>query len=182
MKKALSLVLSSIALITLVSCGTKTTSFLESSTANPDSTSGQESTPSSSEVNTSSSSSGTSQASSSSAPQSSSSSNSSSNVSSQSSQDNPSSNSSEQTSSTPVPVYYKVTFLNYNDVLLQEIQVLEGEEAVYSGATPTKPDDDVYTYTFDGWDKDLTNIASDLTTRATYKQEKQTGWGDIIWF
>ena len=79
-------------------------------------------------------------------------------------------------------VYYTVTFLNYNDDLLDEVQVLEGEEAHYSGTTPTKEEDDEFTYEFDGWDKDLKNIQSDVTTKAKFKAKGKEGWGPVIWF
>ena len=79
-------------------------------------------------------------------------------------------------------VYYTVTFLNYNDDLLDEVQVLEGEEAHYSGTTPTKEEDDEFTYEFDGWDKDLKNIHSDVTTKAKYKNVSKENWGPIHWF
>ena len=79
-------------------------------------------------------------------------------------------------------VYYTVTFLNYDGTQLQEIQVLEGEEAVYSGTTPTKEEDDEFTYEFEGWDKDLTNIQSNVTTKATYKYIAKENWGPITWF
>ena len=63
--------------------------------------------------------------------------------------DNQTSN-SESSSSVPQDVYYHVTFLNYDETLLYEVDVLEGHEAVYSGETPTKAEDDEFTYTFKG--------------------------------
>ena len=55
------------------------------------------------------------------------------------------------TPSVPEPVYYTIRFLNYNRVELQNTQVLEGDMPVYTGVTPTKPEDDGFTYTFSGW-------------------------------
>ena len=93
----------------------------------------------------------------------------------------PVSSSSEQpSSSTPVGVYYHVTFVNYDETLLYEVDVLEGTEAVYQGEEPTKPEDDDYTYTFKGWDKDLTSITSDTTAKAEF--ESKSKWSQIIWF
>ena len=89
------------------------------------------------------------------------------------------SNSSEN--SIPQEVYYHVIFLNYDETKLYEIDVLEGTEAVYSGETPTKAEDDEFTYEFDGWDKDLTNIQADVTTIATYKEVAKENWGPIEW-
>ena len=79
------------------------------------------------------------------------------------------------------PVYYHVVFKNYDETVLSEIDVLQGTEAVYSGETPTKAEDDEFTYEFDGWDKDLTNIQADVTTLATYKSVAKEGWGPIIY-
>ena len=77
---------------------------------------------------------------------------------------------------------YLVTFLNYDDSLLQELYVAEGNEAIYSGETPIKPEDDEFTYEFAGWDQDLSKITSDLTTRATYTPVAKENWSSIIWF
>lgn len=90
-------------------------------------------------------------------------------------------NSTSSNSSTPQEVYHHVTFLNYDETKLYEVDVLEGAEAVYSGETPTKAEDDEFTYEFDGWDKDLTNIQADVTTLATYKPVAKEGWGEIIY-
>ncbi len=95
----------------------------------------------------------------------------------------PVSSSSEQpSSSTPVEVYYHVSFLNYDETLLYEVDVLEGTEAVYQGEEPTKPEDSEFTYEFEGWDQDLSSITSDLTTKAVFKQIDKINYGPIIWF
>ena len=93
--------------------------------------------------------------------------------------DNQTSN-SESSSSVPQDVYYHVTFLNYDDALLYEVDVLEGHEAVYSGETPTKAEDDEFTYTFKGWDKDLSKITEDVTTKAVYERTAKSNWGPVI--
>ena len=92
------------------------------------------------------------------------------------------SSSNNSSSSLPQEVYYHVTFLNYDETKLYEVDVLEGHEAVYSGETPTKAEDEEFTYEFDGWDKDLTNIQADVTTVATYKYVAKENWGPITWF
>lgn len=86
-------------------------------------------------------------------------------------------------SSIPQPVYYHVVFKNYDETVLSEIDVLEGTEAVYSGETPIRPDDDECAYTFIGWDKELTNIQSDLATIARYEANEKggEGWGGIVY-
>ena len=96
------------------------------------------------------------------------------------SNDEPSSSSEE--SSIPEETYYHVTFLNYDETLLYEVDVLEGTEAIYQGETPIKPEDDEFTYEFNGWDKDLTNIQAEMTTKAEYSYTAKENWGSIIWF
>ena len=77
--------------------------------------------------------------------------------------------------------YYKVTFLNYNDTLLYETTVREGRAAVYEGETPTKPEDEEYTYEFDGWDQDLSSINSEMIAKAKFKRTSK--WENpVIWF
>lgn len=73
----------------------------------------------------------------------------------------------------PVTNYYKVTFKNYDNTLLQEVTVEEGKSAVYTGQTPSKPSTPTHTYTFKGWDASLDNIASDCVRVAQY-DEAQT--------
>ena len=51
----------------------------------------------------------------------------------------------------PEPVYYTIRFLNWDGAVLQTSQVKEGDLPVYAGATPTKPEDEEYTYAFSGW-------------------------------
>ena len=100
---------------------------------------------------------------------------------------NPSSNpssSSEEPSSVPTPTYYHVVFQNYDETVLLEIDVLEGNEAVYSGETPTKPEDDEFTYEFEKWDQEdnLKVVTSDVTTKAVFTPTAKENWGPIIWF
>ena len=87
----------------------------------------------------------------------------------------------ENSNSSISPVYYHVVFKNYDEAVLSEIDVLQGTEAVYSGETPTKAEDDEFTYEFDGWDQDLSNIQADVTTLATYKEVAKVPWGPIDW-
>ena len=82
--------------------------------------------------------------------------------------------------STSLAQTYHVTFLNDDDSLLYEVDVLEGEEAIYGGETPIKEEDEDYTYTFKGWDKDLTSITSDIVTKAEYNRKSK--WSTPIWF
>ena len=99
-----------------------------------------------------------------------------------SSSEAPSSSESSSESSIPEGTYYHVTFVNYDDSVLYEVDVLEGTEAIYSGETPIKPEDDEFTYEFKGWDQDLTNIQAEMTTKAEYSYTPKENWGSIIWF
>ena len=88
---------------------------------------------------------------------------------------------SEDSSVPPLEVYYHVTFLNDDETLLYEVDVLEGQEAVYGGETPTKEEDDEFTYTFKEWDQDLSRITEDVTTKAVYEYIPKENSGPIIW-
>ena len=173
MKKELQIVLSSIALISLVSCGTpkqpsssiiidsssdisieepsSSSDSSEEKSSSQESSSEQSSIPSSSEETSSSS-------------------------------EASSSSESSSESSIPEGTYYHVTFINYDDSVLYEVDVLEGTEAIYSGETPIKPEDDEFVYEFVGGDQDLTNIQAEMTTKAEYSYTDKENWGSIIWF
>ena len=88
--------------------------------------------------------------------------------------------SSDSSNSSLIEVTYHVRFVNYDDALLYETDVLEGHTAEYVGDTPTKPEDDEFTYTFKEWDQDLSSITSDLTTKAVYTPVGKINWGPII--
>ena len=63
---------------------------------------------------------------------------------------------------------YTVIFLGFNDVLIASVKVKEGEAA--QAPVPQE----VEGYTFIGWDKDFSNISSDLTVTALYKKNTYT--------
>lgn len=68
------------------------------------------------------------------------------------------------------PNEYTVTFYDEDGTtVLGTDKVLEGEDAVYTGTTPTKQSTAQYSYTFEKWDKDLTNIKADTQVKAVYK-------------
>ena len=95
---------------------------------------------------------------------------------------NPVISSEQNTSSEQQETYYHVVFVNYDNSPLYEADVLEGGTALYSGEIPTKAEDDEFTYEFDGWDKDLTNIKSNTTFIAQFKAVAKENWGPIHWF
>ncbi len=76
---------------------------------------------------------------------------------------------------------YTIRFLNYNGVELYSTQVVEGEVPVYRGATPTKPEDDNYTYTFSGWTPEIVPAAAnaDYTAQFTATGKTLVGIEDI---
>ena len=79
-------------------------------------------------------------------------------------------------------IYYHVSFINDDETLLYETDVLKGDTATYVGVTPTKEEDDEFKYEFIGWDQPLNNINMDLVTKALYKSIAKENWGPVIWF
>ena len=73
--------------------------------------------------------------------------------------------------SQPAPIPdYTVSFKNYDGTLLSESVVSSGGTAIYSGDTPTRPEDSQYTYSFSGWDQSLENITANCSRVAQYTQ------------
>ena len=71
---------------------------------------------------------------------------------------------------------YTVTFLNYdNSLLYRANDIKEGDPAIYAGEAPTRPASEEYTYTFSGWDKELSAIYSDLAVFAQYTKVPKNG-------
>ena len=172
MKGNLRILLSSIVLFSLISCGS--VNKPSSSSTNDSSTDSSIEEPSSSDSSEEKTSSQESSSEQSSIPSSSE----------ETSSNSETSSSSESSSESSIPegTYYHVTFVNYDDSVLYEVDVLEGTEAIYSGETPIKPEDDEFTYEFKGWDQDLTNIQAEMTTKAEYSYTPKENWGSIIWF
>ncbi len=65
---------------------------------------------------------------------------------------------------------YQITFLNYDNTVLQQSNVAYDETPVYEGATPEKASDAQYSYTFKGWDKEISAVTGATTYVATYKK------------
>ena len=64
---------------------------------------------------------------------------------------------------------YTVTFKNADGSVLQTLTVEEGAMPAYTGATPEKAATAQYSYTFKGWDKEITVAAGDVEYTATYE-------------
>lgn len=79
------------------------------------------------------------------------------------------SNSSVEASYSSVETYYKITWKNYNGVVLEiDQEVKANTTPTYDGPTPTKPEDSSFTYTFSGWSPKVTAVTSDMTYTATF--------------
>ena len=63
---------------------------------------------------------------------------------------------------------YTIRFVDWDGFLLQSSEVEEGELPEYTGWTPTRSDDDEYTYTFNGWTPEIVVATADATYTATY--------------
>lgn len=63
---------------------------------------------------------------------------------------------------------YTITWENYDWTVLDTDSVAYGDTPSYSWATPTKPSDAEYDYTFDGWDPQISAVTWDATYTATF--------------
>ena len=63
---------------------------------------------------------------------------------------------------------YTVTWLNYDNSELGTTTVQYGATPSYDGETPTKAEDENYTYTFAGWSPEITAVTGDVTYTATF--------------
>ncbi|MGN0149114.1 MAG: InlB B-repeat-containing protein, partial [Clostridia bacterium] len=68
------------------------------------------------------------------------------------------------------PTEYLITFVNYDNTELQSGMVSVGTLPVYSGETPTKPNDDKYSYTFTGWSSEITEVTGIAVYAAQFER------------
>ena len=71
-----------------------------------------------------------------------------------------------------VPTKYTIVFKNWDGSVLQSTQVEEGKMPQYTGATPTKPNDAQYSYTFSGWTPQIVAATANATYTATFTATK----------
>ncbi|MEG9429661.1 MAG: leucine-rich repeat protein [Christensenellaceae bacterium] len=68
---------------------------------------------------------------------------------------------------TPTNIEYTIVFKNYNGDILSSAKYHYGDSIVVP-ATPSKPADSTYTYSFKSWDNEVVNCVGDATYTATY--------------
>ena len=70
---------------------------------------------------------------------------------------------------------YEITFADEDGTVLETGTWLYNETPEYTGDTPTKAEDDTYTYTFTGWDKEISPVTGEEIYTAVYEaEEKET--------
>ena len=76
---------------------------------------------------------------------------------------------------------YTITFVNWDGELLEEYLLEEGTMPVYTGVTPTRPEDDDYTYEFCGWLPEIVAAVAnaDYTAQFTATEKSHEGIEDI---
>ena len=69
---------------------------------------------------------------------------------------------------------YTITFNNNDGTQLQSTAVKKGATPAYSGTTPTKAEDESYTYSFTGWSPAITAVSATATYTAQFSSTPRT--------
>ena len=68
---------------------------------------------------------------------------------------------------------YTITWKNWDGIVLEtDNNVIKGTVPTYDGSTPTRPDDEEYSYTWKGWGPEIVPAMANQTYIATYSYEK----------
>ena len=63
---------------------------------------------------------------------------------------------------------YNISFINYDDEVLETQNLEYDSMPIYGGRTPTRPSSDQYSYTFSNWSPEITKVSSDAVYKAEY--------------
>ena len=69
---------------------------------------------------------------------------------------------------------YKITFANEDGTVIQATEVEYGQMPKFEGDTPTKSATVEYTFTFNGWDKEIAKVTGEAVYKATYSAKPIT--------
>lgn len=72
---------------------------------------------------------------------------------------------------------YKITWENWDHSVLKTDNLKKGETPKYDG-TPTRPEDEFFTYTFSGWTPSIVPVVKDATYTADYKPTLKPEYND----
>ncbi|MBR6018327.1 MAG: hypothetical protein IK073_06870 [Paludibacteraceae bacterium] len=64
--------------------------------------------------------------------------------------------------------YYTIRFVDYDGTEITSSRLEEGQVPSFTGEQPSREEDAQYTYTFSGWDKELSAVTGNTTYIATY--------------
>lgn len=74
---------------------------------------------------------------------------------------------------------YTIRFLNYDGTVLQSGPVDYGTRPVYEGEIPEKPADAQFSYSFNGWEPEITEVVGDADYTAVFSSSVQTY--TVVW-